>query len=710
MHISFAGKKIRLLALAVTIFMIIFVSANWRLYLDPTLDLTCGTILFVLSLLAGPVAGFLIIFKPSVDDKYKALANTALFFIMPVLTIQMVEVFNENYIWWFSVPTFLANYMIYLVFYLFFYLITGRYHMVGLIVNISLYVWSLLNYFIELFRGSPFVPLDVLSFGTGLSVSDGYTYELSWKLILGSIMFFLIYLVNKKSVNIKPKKLKFKLLAKLAPAAYIAVVVISLFFTDYAANLGYKPDFWDLSRGYHRTGSFFNFCLNTKYLIIRKPSDYNAANVSDYVAETLKDAGVDPDDHTVSTNLLTGQNDYTANTDGTMPNIICIMNESLSDPGALGNLETNEDYMPFIHSLTENTIKGSLSMPVFGAGTSNSEFEFLSGDSISFLPTGCNVYQSYVKDTVPSLVSTLGALGYSRTAFHPYYGEGWNRRNVYPLLGFENYISIEDFVDQDILDTYKQNNDVTEYEMLLNERYPDRNMLLRRFVSDSYDYSMVENMYENRDTSKPFFLFNVTMQNHGGYAMSYTNFSQEIYVTNMNGIYPKANRYLSLVKRSDEAFQKLVDYFSNVSEPTIICMFGDHLPSIEDGFYEELFGTSLDQLTTEQQQLRYTTPFVIWANYDIPEATLNQISANYLSTLVLQTAGLPLTQYNRYLASLYQKLPIINTVGYVDADNNYYTHSESSKYDDLLYQYHCLVYNSLIDRHNRDSSVFFMNQ
>ena len=28
-----------------------------------------------------------------------------------------------------------------------------------------------------------------------------------------------------------------------------------------------------------------------------------------------------------------------------------------------------------------------------------------------------------------------------------------------------------------------------------------------------------------------------------------------------------------------------------VTEPTIICMFGDHLPSIEDEFYEELFGT-----------------------------------------------------------------------------------------------------------------------
>ena len=83
-----------------------------------------------------------------------------------------------------------------------------------LIVNISLYVWSLLNYFIELFRGSPFVPLDVLSFGTGLSVSDGYTYELSWKLILGSIMFFLIYLVNKKKCQHQTEKIKIQTAGK----------------------------------------------------------------------------------------------------------------------------------------------------------------------------------------------------------------------------------------------------------------------------------------------------------------------------------------------------------------------------------------------------------------------------------------------------------------------------------------------------------------
>ena len=707
-HIDFAGKKVRLLAAAVTFFMLIFVVVNYRFYLAPEFAPPRGIALFVLSLLAAPAAGILIVIKPSVDEKYKTLANTLQFFIMPVLTIQMVECFNGNYIWWFSVPTFLANYMIYLVFYLFFYLITGRYHMVGLIVNISLYVWSLLNYFIETFRGSPFIPMDILSFGTGLGVSDGYTYSLSWNLILGSIIFFLIYLVNKKSVNIKPKKLKFKFLARLLPAGYLAIVLLSFFFTDYSANVGYKPDFWNQARGYHNTGSFFNFCLNTKYLVVKKPSGYNTENLAGYIEDVLAAYGVDSDSD-VSTNLLTGENDYTPSSDNFMPNLICIMNESLADLSVMGDLKTNEDPMPFIHNLTENTIKGNLLMPVFGAGTSNSEFEFLSGDTISFLPAGSNVYQSYIKDTIPSLVSTLGSLGYSKIAYHPYYGEGWNREVVYPLFGFEDFISIEDFIDEDILETYKQNNDVTEYENLLKARYPDRNMLLRRFVSDSYDYKMVEDLYENRDTSKPFFTFNITMQNHGGYAVSYTNFFQQIYAITTEKSYPQANRYLSLVKVSDSAFQELTEYFSNVEEPTIICMFGDHLPSIENEFYEELLDADLDNLTTEQQQLRYTTPFVIWANYDIPEATIDMMSANYLSTLLLQTAGLPLTAYNRYLATLYQTLPVINTIGYVDADGNYYTNSDSSEYDDLLYQYNCLIYNGLLDRNNRNRELFFFN-
>lgn len=707
MHFELAGKKTRLLAIAVTVFIIIFVAVNRSLYLDPELEIEYGRLLLVLSMLGGVAAGLLIAVKPGVDEKHKKLVNTVMFLIMPIFSMQMVECFNGNFVWNFSVKTGIANYMIYLVFYLICYLITGKYHLTGLIINIFLYVWSLINYFVELFRGTPFVPMDILSVKTGLSVSDGYTYSLSWNIILGTIVFLMVYLFNRRIQNIKPERIKSKVVLRCSAAGYLAVVLLSFFFTDFSTNTGYKPDFWNQSRGYHNTGSFFNFCLNTKYLVVGKPSGYDASRAAEYVDETLEDYGVDPDSDT-STNLLTGENDYTAS--GETPNIIYIMNESFADLGQLGDLETNEDYMPFIHSLTENTVKGYLSMPVFGAGTSNSEFEALTGNSMTFLPAGCNVYQSYIKREIPSLVSTLQTLGYSRTAYHPYYGTGWNRESVYSLMGFEDFISLEDFVSQSTLDTYQQNGDVEEYEALLAQEHPGEDILLRRFVSDAYDYQMVEEMYENRDASRPFFIFNVTMQNHGGYGVSYRNFEQEIHITNLSGFYPQAERYLSLVKESDAAFESLVEYFSNVDEPTMICMFGDHFPSVEDEFYEEMLGSSLDELTVEQEQKRYATPFVIWANYDIQEAEVDTISANYLSTLLAQTAGLPMTQYQKYLSVLYQSLPVIDLVGYIDSDGEYYESGAETPYDDLLHQYNCIEYNALLDKTDRDDSLFYLQE
>ena len=707
MHFELAGKKTRLLAIAVTVFIIIFVAVNRSLYLDPELEIEYGRLLLVLSMLGGVAAGLLIAVKPGVDEKHKKLVNTVMFLIMPIFSMQMVECFNGNFVWNFSVKTGIANYMIYLVFYLICYLITGKYHLTGLIINIFLYVWSLINYFVELFRGTPFVPMDILSVKTGLSVSDGYTYSLSWNIILGTIVFLMVYLFNRRIQNIKPERIKSKVALRCSAAGYLAVVLLSFFFTDFSTNTGYKPDFWNQSRGYHNTGSFFNFCLNTKYLVVGKPSGYDASRAAEYVDETLEDYGVDPDSDT-STNLLTGENDYTAS--GETPNIIYIMNESFADLGQLGDLETNEDYMPFIHSLTENTVKGYLSMPVFGAGTSNSEFEALTGNSMTFLPAGCNVYQSYIKREIPSLVSTLQTLGYSRTAYHPYYGTGWNRESVYSLMGFEDFISLEDFVSQSTLDTYQQNGDVEEYEALLAQEHPGEDILLRRFVSDAYDYQMVEEMYENRDASRPFFIFNVTMQNHGGYGVSYRNFEQDIHITNLSGFYPQAERYLSLVKESDAAFESLVEYFSNVDEPTMICMFGDHFPSVEDEFYEEMLGSSLDELTVEQEQKRYATPFVIWANYDIQEAEVDTISANYLSTLLAQTAGLPMTQYQKYLSVLYQSLPVIDLVGYIDSDGEYYESGAETPYDDLLHQYNCIEYNALLDKTDRDDSLFYLQE
>lgn len=472
----------------------------------------------------------------------------------------------------------------------------------------------------------------------------------------------------------------------------VFAVLMSLFYlTSIFADAGVKPDFWNQSRGYKNYGFAFSFFCNTKYLYMSVPEGYYADDVGKFVKEKVDES----DDITPSADV---------------PNIICIMNESLSDLSVLGDVSTNEDYMPFIHSLSENTVKGNLYVPVVGAGTSNTEFEFLTGHSTAFLPSGSNAYMLYIKNPISSLVSTLKAQGYSSLAFHPYYASGWNRTNVYNYMGFKRFVSLENIMDISLMDDYIENGSDANYlQDIINQYYPDRsNMIIRQYVSDSYDYKVLIDDYENRDKSKAYFTFNVTMQNHGGYTAPANNFNECIQI-NSEEYFNKATKYLSLVKASDNAFKELIDYFSNQKEKTVICMFGDHQPSIETSYISKLLGVeNLSNLTLEQEQARHVTPFVIWANYDIEEKQIEKISSNYLSSLVLQVAGVKLTEYNKYLLKLSEQLPVINTVGYIDNEGNYYGWNQKTKYSKILSEYEKIQYNAIFDYEHTDTSIFFI--
>ena len=139
-------------------------------------------------------------------------------------------------------------------------------------------------------------------------------------------------------------------------------------------------------------------------------------------------------------------------------------------------------------------------------------------------------------------------------------------------------------------------------------------------------------------------------------------------------------------------------------------MFGDHQPSIENSLVTKLLGVSstLD-LTIEQQQRQYITPFVIWANFDIEEREIERLSANYLSSLVLQTAGVQMSDYDRYLLKLSEILPVIDSVGLIDANGVHYSHSEKTPYDDLVNDYRKVVYNLMFDADHRCEYIFSPN-
>ena len=292
---------------------------------------------------------------------------------------------------------------------------------------------------------------------------------------------------------------------------------------------------------------------------------------------------------------------------------------------------------------------------------------------------------------------------------------------MYKYLGFERFLSIGSVIDPDILTDYQNSGFSAEtLETLVEEAYPGQEVLLRRYVSDICDYRKVIELYEERDESQPFFLFNVTMQNHGGYTERSQNFQQEIYVTDAAGnravrhtergdtdLYPLANQYFSLVKRSDDAFRELVEYFQQQDEPTVICMFGDHQPNIETAYLQELLGVdSLYSLSTRQNQQRYITPFYIWANYPIEEKTVERLSSNYLSSYVMQVAGIEMPVFNRYLLKLSETLPVIDTVGYIDAVGNYYDNGETSEYTPLLKNYEKVIYNLMFDEDNKHEELF----
>ena len=636
----------------------------------------------------GLTAAFTVVIK---NDLFNKIWHLAGLLLMPFATITMTECLNNVFIYNMTYLGFLGNYLVILIMYFIFFALTGNLKVSYLVVTPILYGFALAHCYVMNFRGTPFIPMDFLSITTAAGVANTYNYWPDYKIITGTMLFIFILIISIKTKTPRYNILT-KVISRTFAATFSSVLLILFFGTSVFADMGVRPDFWNQTRGYRNYGFVFSFFSNTKYLYMSEPDEYDPNAIKDYVNKGE-------------------QNEDNIDDSYQKPNIICIMNETLSDLRILGDLQTNEEYMPFLSNLKENTVRGNLYVPVIGAGTSNTEFEFLTGHSTAFLPSGSNAYMLYIKNHIASLVSTMEAQGYSSFALHPYYKAGWKRTEVYENLGFNKFVGLEDILGPDLIQEFQANGSDPDYlQGLIDESFPNSGMLLRQYVSDKYNYELLIKDYENRDKSVPYFAFNVTMQNHGGYTISAQNFEENIYATNVSKTYPKANKYLSLIKYTDDAFKGLIEYFSKVKEPTVICMFGDHQPSIETGFISEIMGVdSLSNLTPEQEQSRYCTPFYIWANYDIEEQEIERLSSNYLSSLVLKTAGIKLTEYNKYLLNLSKTLPVIDNAGYIDAEGNYYKWSDNSPYTDLLDEYEKIQYNNIFDREHVNLDIFYID-
>ena len=505
------------------------------------------------------------------------------------------------------------------------------------------------NYFVVMFRSNPIVPWDIYSFETAMSVADNYVFSVDWALAEHIAMFILMLIVGVRTNIRLSKKI-------LRPILTVAMCIPAYFYISYLwqdnleRNTGLNDTLFNAKYMHSKDGFFVSFILDIHFLQIEEPKNYS-------------------DEYALS--LLNEQEVEKVETPEELPDIIAIMDETFSDPAVLGEFETNKDYMPFVHSILRgevaNTISGYTDVSVLGGNTANSEFEFLTGNSMAFFPNGSVPYLQYIRDGISTIVPQLEEYGYTTYGTHPYRAKGWNREFIYDLMGFDYRYFQGSFPFED---------------------------KLRNYVSDEADFKSILEWRNN--TEGPFFMFNVTMQNHSNYGGDFDNFDPQIVAKFKNKSSNKyLNKYLSLMYETDQDVASLLSELSQSDRKTIVVFWGDHQPNdyVVRPIYKE-YGLDFDNQTYEQQQQRQKTPFFIWANYDIQEQTNVEISLNYLNILLFETAGLQLDEYQTFRKNLWQgQIPMMNAVGYRNDNGDLVEYDDApEEIQNLLNEYQNIQY------------------
>lgn len=562
------------------------------------------------------------------------------------------------------------NFFILLLIYLALSWITTSLKAGGSLLLILATAFGVLNKIMIDTRNQPLLFYHLLQLEDGLNVASKTSIHFD-NAILQSIFLgwlgiaFLIFLPKvtiilpdrlSKTIKALPYRLNkpyvyrplFGLLGLLVTAFVLPQIII---FTARQAKV--DLNYWRLQATYAKVGSPLAMASFYEDGLIEKPAGYSPQAVSDILdtyqpSETAKDK---------------------------QPNIIIIQNESQADFSRIKDLNLSSDPLAFQHSLKENTVHGSLNVSVYGGGTANTEYEVLTSNALTMLSNNVFPYQQLIDGKRNSLASLLKNHGYDTVAMHPQSSLNYNRRNVYEAF---------DFAQSYFLDSKPSINSLYQTQME------------RGFVSDKSLFEGVESLYSKKDKGSPLFTFLVTMQGHGGYASSH--FENPVTVDGSAETYPEEAEYLSSLQSSDQAFKGLIDYFKTYDEPTLIVMYGDHQPHLSDNFYQnfmpETLGNNPDLSPT------YTTPFVIWSNFDIAEKAPTTISPNFLvpytMSLIKDSKNpLPVSPYYQFLSELQKKVPVATTWGFKTSEGKFH---ENLADEPLLKDYRMIEYNNAIDQ------------
>ena len=448
-------------------------------------------------------------------------------------------------------------------------------------------VWiglSLTNFIILSSRKTPFTAMDFYLIKDAIKVAGLYVSIVQIILIallVIAVITGLVFLWRKApKIEVTIKKTKFY--------AYAGVQLVLVFLAAYGIGItllftgAVEGHFGNLAQAYKKYG--FSHCFVSSVLDrgIKKSGEYSEQYMES-LKKDLDDVEPEADDKT--------------------PNIIFVQLESFFDPTHVKGITLSENPLPNYQKLISEYSSGYLSVPCFGAGTCNTEFEVQTGINIDDFGPGEYPYRTIMKSKVcESMAYDLKKLGYSTHAIHNNDGTFYDRNLVFSHLGYDTFTSIEymDGIEKTPMGWAKDN-------------------ILTGEITKALD-----------STSGTDYVFTISVQGHGDYPSTpIEGYKPEIKVTNFPVAEQQASfeYYVNQIHEMDNFIGELVDKLSERDEETILVLYGDHLPTFD--FTDEML-TNGD---------KFQTQYVIWSNFQMDKQN-KDIQAYQLSAYVMERLGM----------------------------------------------------------------------
>lgn len=553
---------------------------------------------------------------------------------------------------------------------------------------------GLAEYFVYTFKGLPIQPGDVLALETAASVADGYVYTVDawclWGLAAGVVALLACVLLachrgpgaaEKGSALASPRRVaqrfgfpaasgsgaaaepefagqaspKAEKAVDWRPAGVLANATVGLALVaslvshvnvvDYATDLGISVSGWSPEWSYSIQAYLPTFISACQAMIPTAPEGYSVDGVEGLLASYVDVYNADDDLGNSEVRAAAAEQfDYER------PTVIAVMNETFSDLSLFDGMHAGYEGPQFYKSISDCLVRGTLYTSVNGGGTTNSEFEFLTGNSMAYFGSGIYPYNIYNMGRVENLAGLFKGMGYDTLAMHPYNPQNWNRTNVYVSFGFDEFLSIDDF-------------EGAEHS--------------RGFISDKATYEKIlERLSEDED---PQFIFDVTMANHAGYETGLIPEEGQVHLEMDGEESSSVNEYVSCIQKSDEDLQYFIEALSQLDRKVVVVFFGDHQPGFSGSYNDTWYD---DENDAEHICRIYQTSYFIWANYDVAGneqvSEVRDVAASSLSSLLMQVIGAPMSDYQKAHMVLLRALPVVDAVCYQDLFGFWHLPNESS--------------------------------